>query len=174
MILLLVSTNRKNAMSAKVAHYYEKLLKEQGEETLVLLLEQLPTDFAFSALYENSGKHPHFQEIQQLIDAVQKIVFIVPEYNGSFPGVLKTFIDALRYPDSFVDKKIALIGISAGVQGNAIGLSHLGDILSYLKANVLGLRVQLGQIHQYYDGQEFSHNVYKDLLALQAKRFVEF
>lgn len=174
MILLIVSTNRKNSMSAKIAHYYENLLNENGVETSILSLEHLPEDFTFSALYENSGKHPHFQAIQSLLDSVNKIIFIVPEYNGSFPGVLKTFIDGLRYPNSFVDKKVALVGLSAGVQGNAIGLSHLNDILSYLKANVLGLRIQLGQVHQHFDGTEFSFEVYKNLLTLQAKRFVEF
>lgn len=174
MILIIVSTNRKNSMSAKIAHYYEKLLEENDKKSTILYLEHLPEDFTFSVLYENSGKHPHFQEIQALIDSISKIIFVVPEYNGSFPGVLKTFIDGLRYPNSFVDKKIALVGLSAGVQGNAIGLSHLNDILSYLKANVLGLRIQLGQVHQHFDGTEFSFEVYKNLLTLQAKRFIEF
>ena len=38
----------------------------------------------------------------------EKFVFIVPEYNGSFPGVLKTFIDGLAFPDTFEQKKNVL------------------------------------------------------------------
>lgn len=174
MILIIVSTNRKNSMSAKIADYYQNVLTNLEEESQILNLENLPHDFAFSALYENSGKNSAFQPFQALVDSVQKIVFVVPEYNGSFPGVLKTFIDALRFPDTFIGKKMALVGVASGVQGAAMGLSHLSDILAYRQANVLGLRVQLGLINQYFDGTTFSHEIYKKMIDNQAKLLVAF
>lgn len=174
MYLIIIGTNRKNSVSNKLAQYYKSLLTEHGHEAQVLDLEQLPADFAFAALYENSGKNVDFSPFQAQIDASNKIVFIAPEYNGSFPGVLKTFIDGLRYPDTFRNKKAALVGLSAGVQGNATGLSHLNDILSYSGCHVLAQRVQLGLIKQHFDGEAFSFAIYKKLIDQQVEALIGF
>lgn len=174
MIGVIIGTNRKNSISRKVGIYYQKLLQTQGEESMILDLADLPEDFAFSALYHNSGKNDSFNEFQAIVDTTTKFVFIVPEYNGSFPGVLKTFLDGLRYPDSFNHKKAALVGISSGVQGNSVGLGHLNDILSYMGTDVLGLRMKLGSIRSHFDGEEFTFEIYRNFLERQAKQLIAF
>ena len=172
MITIIVGTNRPNAFSRIVAEYYQNLLQRMEVNSQILDLNHLPEDFAFSALYANSGKHEAFNHFQKMVDGCQKFVFIVPEYNGSFPGVLKTFLDGLRYPDSFNHKKVALVGISAGVLGNAVGLGHLNDILSYMGADVLGLRVKLGTVKNHFNDGEFTLAIYKDFLEKQAAKLV--
>jgi NAD(P)H-dependent FMN reductase len=174
MIGIIIGTNRKSSLSRKVGIYYQKLLQSLGAESRIIDLADLPEDFAFSALYHNSGTNNAFNEFQTIIDNTQKFVFIVPEYNGSFPGVLKTFLDGLRYPDSFNNKKAALVGISSGVQGNAVGLGHLNDILSYMGTDVLGLRMKLGSIRSHFDGEDFTFEVYRNFLTRQAKQLVAF
>lgn len=174
MICIIVGTNRLNSVSRKVANYYQKLLQSLGQESQIMDLSTLPEDFAFSALYGNSGKNEAFNEFQKIVDSTSKFVFIVPEYNGSFPGVLKTFFDGLRCPDSFNHKKAALVGVSSGVLGNAVGLGHLDDILSYMGTNTLGLRMKLGNIRQHFDGEEFSFDIYRNFLEKQAKQLIEF
>ncbi len=171
---LLIGTNRPEAMSLEMAGYYENKLISSGAEIIKIDLSKLPPDFAFSALYHNKGKHEDFNLFQESLDSVDKLIFFVPEYNGSFPGVLKTFIDGLRFPDSFRDKKIALVGLANGVQGNAIGLSHIGDILSYMGANVMGLRVKLGEISKHFDGKELSHPMYDQFINTQIEKFLNF
>lgn len=171
---IVVGTNRTNSLSKAIAQYYINVLTEEGVECQLLDLSRLPEDFAFSALYQNSGRNQEFNEFQVTIDNIQKFVFVVPEYNGSFPGVLKTFLDGLRYPDTFNDKKVALLGISAGVLGNAVGLGHLNDILSYMGANVLGLRVKLGLVNTHFSANEFTLPVYKEFIEKQAKQLLKF
>ncbi|AFK02419.1 NADPH-dependent FMN reductase [Emticicia oligotrophica DSM 17448] len=174
MITIIVGTNRHNSVSKKVGIHYQKLLNSLGQESQIIDLAELPYDFTFSALYHNSGKNEAFNVFQRIIDSSQKFVFIVPEYNGSFPGVLKTFFDGLRYPDSFNDKKAALVGISAGVLGNAVGLSHLNDILSYMGTDVMGLRMKFGNMKNHFDGEEFTFDIYKNLLEKQARALIAF
>ncbi|WP_337044668.1 NADPH-dependent FMN reductase [Emticicia sp. 17c] len=174
MIGIIIGTNRKNSISRKVGVCYQKLLESLGAESQLIDLAELPEDFAFSALYHNSGKNDAFNQFQTIIDTTQKFVFVVPEYNGSFPGVLKTFLDGLRYPDSFNHKKAALVGISSGVQGNAVGLGHLNDILSYMGTDVLGLRMKLGSIRSHFDGENFTFEVYRSFLERQAKQLINF
>ncbi|UBM58000.1 NAD(P)H-dependent oxidoreductase [Marinilongibacter aquaticus] len=171
---LLVGTNRRTAMSLEMAKYYGKKLNERGVEYEVLDLATLPEDFAFSALYHNKGKNPHYNTFQERIDGIDKWFVFVPEYNGSFPGVLKTFFDGLRYPDSLTDKKVAMVGLANGTLGNAVGLGHLNDILSYMGANVLGLRVKLGEIGKYFDGVHLAHPVYERFITEQIDKLIHF
>lgn len=186
MIGVIIGTNRNNSASRKVGIYYQKLLESLGAKSQIIDLAELPEDFAFSALYHNHGKNDIFNEFQKIVDTTHKFVFIVPEYNGSFPGVLKTFLDGLRYPDSFNYKKVALVGVSSGVQGNAAGLGHLNDVLSFMMSDVIGLRIKLGKIWDYFDGEDFNPRdpndikakdvceIYKKFLEKQAKQFIAF
>jgi chromate reductase len=174
MISIIIGTNRQRSLSKQVGINYQNLLKKLGQESQIIDLVTLPEDFTFSALYQNSGKNEAFNAFQKIVDETQKFVFIVPEYNGSFPGVLKTFLDGLRYPDSFNNKKAALVGISAGVLGNAVGLGHLNDILSYMGTDVLGLRMKFGNIKAHFDGEEFTFDAYRNFLEKQAQALIEF
>jgi NAD(P)H-dependent FMN reductase len=171
---IVVGTNRSDSQSEEVAKYYSQEITKAGLETTIISLKELPHDFAFSALYSNSGKNSAFQNFQDKIDECQKLVFVIPEYNGSYPGVLKTFIDGLRHPDSLANKKITLVGVSSGVLGNAVGLSHLNDVLSYLNANVLGFRIKLGNINSYFREGKFSNQTYENLINKQIYDFLKF
>ena len=112
MVTIISSTNRHGSWTLRLAKYLQKRLLEKGMETNLLSLEQLPGTLIESDLY---GKRSEaFQVIQNLVTETDKFLFIIPEYNGSFPGVLKTFIDACSFPESFYDKKAALVGLSSG------------------------------------------------------------
>ena len=93
------------------------------------------------------------------------------EYNGSFPGVLKTFIDGLAFPDTFEPKKCALVGLLSGVQGGGLALSHLTDIFNYCGMYVLALKPKLAQISQNIDMEKeiVTNELYRDLLETQAR-----
>jgi chromate reductase len=88
-----------------------------------------------------------------MVTDTSKFIFIIPEYNGSFPGVLKTFIDACDFPESFYNKKAALTGISSGKYGNIRGIDHFSGICSYLHLNVLPLRLHIPVIKTEFDEQ---------------------
>ncbi len=134
MITIISATNRPNSNTAKVSRHYIQLMEKQGVECKLLSLENLPRDFAFAELY--GSRSEKFQQLlEEYLIPAQKFVFIVPEYNGSFPGILKTFIDAV-HPDINRGKKVALIGISSGRAGNLRGMDHLTGILHYLGMHV--------------------------------------
>lgn len=173
MITIVSGTNRKNSRSLVLSKYYFNLLSEKGIESQILDLNQLPADFAFNALYENSGKHEDFNEFRQTVEQSNKFIFVVPEYNGSFPGVLKTFIDGLKYPDSFTGKKAMLVGISSGMQGGALALSHLNDILNYLNMNVFGTRFKIPLIESKFNGS-FTDPKLEELAKIQIEGFLKF
>ena len=144
MVTIISGTNRPASNTLKVAKYYQKTLTSKGLKTNLFSLEDLPDTLIYSDLY---GKRSDaFQPIQEMIAKTNKFLFIIPEYNGSFPGVLKTFIDACNFPESFYDKKAALVGISSGKYGNIRGVDHFGGVCSYLHLHVLPLRIHISAI----------------------------
>ena len=175
MISIVVGTNRKNSMSAKIAHYYQSILETKYDGPIqVVDLADLPGDFIGNALYDDNGKNPAFNVIRERVQSSEKLVFVVPEYNGSFPGVLKAFIDGLKYPEGVRDKKAALIGVSSGVQGSLIAMSHLTDIFNYLGMHVLALKPKLAGIEKHWDGEKITNALYNTLLHQQAEKLVKF
>ncbi len=173
-IVIIIGTNRPNSLSGQIAEYYQNLLEQMHAPSVILDLVQLPHDFTVSALYHNSGKNEVFNSLKELLENAEKFVFIVPEYNGSYPGVLKAFIDGLPYPNSFANKKAALVGLSSNMQGAALALSHLNDVFSYLGMNTLALRVKLGDIRTHFKNQIISNSLYKELLQIQAEQIIQF
>lgn len=175
MISIVVGTNRKNSMSSKIAHYYKAILKSEfNAESQIIDLVNLPEDFLCTALYENNGKNEAFNSLRDQLQSSDKMVFIVPEYNGSFPGVLKAFLDGLKYPEGVRNKVGALIGVSSGVQGSVLAMSHLTDILNYLGMDVLALKPKLAGIEQHWDGEKITQPLYNTLLRQQAEKLVAF
>ena len=141
MDLIISGTNRLGSNSLKVANYYKEELLRKGEEWEVFSLENLPHDILFTDLY---GKRSDaFAAIQAKISEAQKFIFIIPEYNGSYPGALKAFVDACAYPSSFHHKKTALVGVSTGKYGNIRGVDHFTGVCNYMRMHVLPLKIHI-------------------------------
>jgi len=174
MVKIIVGTNRKNAVSKTIAELYQSILLEKGVESEILELQDLPIDFIGSALYENNGKNPEYNAFVERLRKAEKYVFIVPEYNGSFPGILKTFIDGMSYPNPLKNKKSALVGLSSGIGGGGIALSHLSDIFNYLGMHVLALKPKLAQIERNMSDSLLTNKLYIELLHQQAEMLIEF
>ncbi len=149
MVTIIAGTNRPNSSTLKVAKYYQKTLATKGLETNVFSLSELPENIIVSDLYGN--RSAAFEPIQQMVSDTQKFIFVIPEYNGSFPGVLKVFIDACRFPVSFYDKKVALVGISSGKYGNIRGIDHFTGVCNYLHLNVMPLKIHITSIREELD-----------------------
>lgn len=171
---VICGTNRKDALSLAVARTYVALLGEAGLNARLIDLAELPHDFAFSALYDNHGKNEDFNKVDQLVIDTDKFVFVVPEYNGSIPGALKTFIDGLSYPQALRNKKAALVGLASGGHGASLALSHLTDILNHCGMNVLAFKARLENIETAIDGDIITSQSYLEMLGLQLQLFKAF
>lgn len=174
MITIVSGTNRPESITRAVVDFYASLLQERDIEHQILDLAELPDDFILSALYHNTGKNDQFNKLGKMIAASEKFVFILPEYNGSFPGVLKAFIDGLDYPYTFKNKKAALVGISSGMQGGLLAMSHLTDIFNYLGMHVLALKVKLAHIGKNFDGTHITNELYLEMMEQQVEQFKDF
>ena len=175
MITLLIGTNRPNSRASRLARIYANLLTDLTTDCQILNLIDLPVDFTTSALYQNAGQNAGFNALAGLLDASDKLVIFVPEYNCSFPGVLKAFIDGLPYPGGLRGKKAALVGLSDGPQGGVLALAHLTDVLMYLGTAVLPQRVRLPFIGKDLTADDqLSNPLSNQLLREQAVALLAF
>ena len=144
MITVISATNRAGSKSEVVASGYTAILKTKGAETSLFALKNLPEDFIYPEMY---GKRSLALEeiLDQFIVKAEKIVFVIPEYNGSYPGILKTFLDA-AHPKFFRGKKAGIIGVSEGHTGNLRGQEHLTGVLHYMRMMVHFLQPKLSNI----------------------------
>lgn len=134
MITIISATNRPNSSTLKVSKKYMQLMEKQGVTCQLLSLEDVPADIAFNEVFNK--RSTRFQQLlDQYIIGVQKFVVIAPEYNGSYPGILKVFLDAV-HPDLNRGKKVALVGVASGRAGNLRGMDHLTGVLNYLGMHV--------------------------------------
>ena len=144
MVTIIAGTNRPSSNTLKIAKYYQIALAGRGLKTALIDLQDLPERLIATDLY---GKRTEaFQVIQDQVTKTSKFLFVIPEYNGSFPGVLKVFIDACNFPESFYDKKAALVGISSGKYGNIRGIDHFTGVCHYMHLNVMPLKLHIGAI----------------------------
>lgn len=151
MITIISATNRPNSNTLKIARNYAQLMEKQGVNSKILTLESVPVDIVFSDLYNNRSEE--FQKlINEFIIPAQKFVVISPEYNGSFPGILKVFLDALP-PELNRGKKVSLIGVSSGRGGNMRGMDHLTGIFNYLCFHVHHNKLAISNILSLLDEQ---------------------
>lgn len=125
--LVISGTNRSNSNTLRVAQLYQKLLAEKGANQGLFSLEG----------WNWLEKNPAFEQVQKdILLPASHLVFVTPEYNGSFPGVLKTMIDISDHRTIWQGKKALLVGVSTGRAGNLRGMEHLTGILHYLKVDV--------------------------------------
>jgi chromate reductase len=148
-ITVVISTNRKESTTARVANLVADLVRSHGEETRVLDLADLPASFFQTSMYD--VRTPEFMDLfQKYIESARHIIFVIPEYNGSYPGVLKLFIDASPVK-SFWNKHASIVGLSDGHAGNSRGQDHLTGVLHYLKMHVHYHKPKLSAITKAFD-----------------------
>jgi chromate reductase len=139
MITIISGTNRKDSMTLRIARVYYNLFLEKTENVHLLSLEDLNVWERNEALIEVEQRY--------LIPA-DKFVFVMPEYNGSFPGILKLMMDNSDIRKCWWYKKAMLAGLADGRAGNLRGLDHMTNILNYLRIQVFYNKIPISRIFE--------------------------
>lgn len=172
-ILIITCTNRPNSYSQKVAKIYANILKNRGVDYEEFSLEQLPKTIIADELYDK--RTPAFELIiDKYIRQTKRFIFVVPEYNGGYPGVLKVFFDAI-HPREWTNKKACLVGVSSGRAGNLRGMDHLTGVLHYLKMNVYYNKLPISLIDKILTvDNQFTVADQQRVCEMQISGFIEY
>ncbi len=155
MTTIISGTNRSNSRTSIVANAYAALLAAAGEDVKVLDLSEVDFSYFSEDMYSADGISAKLAELQDtFILAADRLVFCIPEYNGSFPGIVKTFIDAIsvrEYGRNFKGKTIGMIGIASGRSGNIRGMDHLSTSLGYMGGWILPNKLPVSSVEGLLD-----------------------
>ena len=124
------------------------------KKTKIALSVLLLIAMTLGALYSYflyAAKPAAFAPFSQAVIGASGLVIVTPEYNGSFPGVLKLFIDHLQFPESLDQKPVCFVGLAAGAWGALRSVEQLQVIATYCNAQVFSKRVFLPGIGQALD-----------------------
>jgi multimeric flavodoxin WrbA len=95
-LAIIVGTDRPNSKSQDMAVYVKEQYSKRGVDAHIFSMADFPLGSVVGGPY---GKEiPEIEAFRAPILACDALLFVIPEYNGSFPGVLKVFIDYLPFP----------------------------------------------------------------------------
>jgi NAD(P)H-dependent FMN reductase len=142
MYTIISGTNRSGSHTEKVALEYQQILKNKNIDATLFSLKGI------DVLKRNAEIEKAETDI---LIPTQKFIFIIPEYNGSYPGVLKALIDNSDIKKVWNYKKALLTGVATGRAGNLRGMDHLSDTLHYMKMNVFYNKLPISVIDKMLD-----------------------
>lgn len=172
-ILIISGTNRPGSNALRVARVLEAHYRAAAAPVEILSLMDLPPEMYHPTAYAH--KPPGVVELQRRILDARGLHIVTPEYNGSFPGVLKYFIDMLKFPESFEAKPVAFTGEAAGLWGGLRPVEQLAQIFSYRNAHLYPDRVFIPGINQKLDADgKVTDAAINDRLAKQAAGFAAY
>lgn len=172
MITIISGTNRSNSNTYKVASTCKEILDNRDCASQILSLEDLPNDFLFSEMYQEHTEE-FTKTIEQYLHQADKIIFVIPEYHGSYPGVLKSFMDAIS-SDDVMNKKAMLIGVASGHAGGIRPLGHFTEVLHHLKVEVFSRKPKLSYIDKLLGPAGINNKNTKENLETQIMLFLAF
>ena len=173
MIALIAGTNRPESNTRKVVALLEGIYADLKLPVRVLDLADLPAEIFFPTSY--ATKPGAFLPFSETILQSSGLHLVTPEYNGSFPGVLKYFIDMLKFPESFQHRPVCFVGLSAGAWGGLRPVEQLQHIFGYRNACIFPDRVFLPEVGDQLDdrGQLKDPEIH-ERLRKQIIGFVDF
>jgi chromate reductase len=134
-IAVFIGSLRSESINRKYIEDIQQLLPAETQFNFVdlqlpLFNEDLEADFPASA-----------QAMKDIVTKSDGVLFVTPEYNRSFSGVLKNAIDWASRPygaNAFDGKPAAIIGVSRSALGAAQAQEQLRNVLLHLNTKLIG------------------------------------
>lgn len=171
-IHILSSTDRPGSNALKVSEYAKRVLMMSSEVEL-FTLENYPFQDVVGGKYGREIEsvksfNDHF------LDA-DGFLFVIPEYNGGFPGVLKVFFDYLPFPKALQRVPVSLIGEAAGAFGALRPVEQFAQLLSYRNAHIFPDSMYIQQVNNTFDpANGLKSEKLQELLLKQLNDFTKF
>lgn len=167
MLTIISGSSRGDNNTRKVAAEYQRILKDQFEqEASIYALDNI----------DGSVRDANFKEAEQrLLVPAHKFIILMPEYHGSYPGILKLMIDNSDVKNVWWHKKVLLVGVSTGRAGNLRGMEHLTGVLLHMKMLVHPNRLPISLVDKLMN-EDYLFTDQNTLQAIQTQlaEFIQF
>lgn len=171
MIEIIAGTDRANSNTAKIARLL--LADYQAFKTPVGLIDLAELDFKDLSGANYRGPQGSFTSAVERVTKADGVLLVVPEYNGSFPGALKMFIDYWRYPETFEYRPMAFVGLGTR-WGGLRPVEQLQQALAFRNCYLFPNRVFISNVKSVLVEGKIQDPLIDELLKIQASEFLRF
>ena len=139
-IPVLVGSVRRGRQSIRVARFAADRLQAAGAGAPLLDLAEIDLPIMEERLHKRDDPPPGLVGFSRAIRSADAVVVVSPEYNGSWPGVLKNALDYIH--GEWFRKPVGIVTVSAGSYGGVQLHNHLQLFFLRVKAlPVAGMNV---------------------------------
>src|SRR5438477_3168252 len=143
-IPVILGTARKGRRSENAARFvFEETKKRAGVETEFVDICKIPMRL------DDAGEQMKDPAFSDLVKRADGLILVVPEYNHSFPGLLKHALDMNL--KEYIHKAVGICGVSAGVFGGARVIETLLPVMRELGLVTIFEDVNFGRIGSLFD-----------------------
>ncbi len=169
---IIAGTDRPDSNTLKISENIKTIYQSLGEVVEIIDLKELKT-----LLHNDLHYGKPSEALKPYLDKVltsEGLIVVCPEYNGSMPGVLKYFIDHLKFPESFEFRPVCFVGLG-GMFGALRPIEHLQQVFGYRNAFIYPERVFVMNVFKALSPEgKIQDEHIKQLLTKQAIGFQKF
>jgi NAD(P)H-dependent FMN reductase len=143
-IPVILGTARQGRESEHAAHFvFEQTKKRAKVETELIDVRSLPMRL------DDAGEQMKDPAFSATIERCDGLIIVTPEYNHSFPGLLKHALDMNL--KEYIHKAVGICGVSAGAFGGARVIEHLLPVMRELGLVAIFEDVNFGKVGTLFD-----------------------
>ncbi|MBL7773519.1 MAG: NAD(P)H-dependent oxidoreductase [Chitinophagaceae bacterium] len=165
MFTIIAATNRLGSNTLKVAKEYQRLFKENQVDAQLFSLEEMVSLHRDDSFIQLENKY---------LLPTEKYIFIMPEYNGSFPGIFKLMMDNSDITKTFYFKKVMLVGVANGRAGNLRGIDIMTNMCHYMKMNVFYNKLPISNVSNELKEDRFHTEQTIKTITAQIQGFINY
>ena len=143
-IPLILGTARQGRESEHAAKFlFERTKARAGVETEFIDVRSLPMKL------DDAGEQMKDPKFSASIQRCDGLIIVTPEYNHSFPGLLKHALDMCL--KEYIHKAVGICGVSAGPMGGSRVIESLLPVMRELGLVTIFEDVNFGRIGSLFD-----------------------
>lgn len=157
-ILVLAGSARLDSIHRKLARQTVEALRNAGVEATLADLREFPMPIYDGDVEAGQGMPPAAKALKELARRHDGFAIASPEYNGSFPALLKNALDWISRPapgerplEVFRGKVAAILSASPGPGGGNRGLRHLRELLEMMSVRVVPRELAIARSSGAFD-----------------------
>jgi len=144
LIPVILGTARQGRESEHAARFvFEQIKKRAGVETEFIDVRSLPMKL------DDAGEQMKDPKFASTIERCDALLIVTPEYNHSYPGLLKHALDMCL--KEYIHKAVGICGVSAGPLGGARVIESLLPVMRELGLVTIFEDVNFGKIGSLFD-----------------------
>jgi len=157
-ILVLAGSARLDSIHRKLARQTVEALRHAGMEATLADLRDFPMPIYDGDLEAGEGIPPAAKALKELARRHDGFAIASPEYNGSFPALLKNALDWISRPEAgerplevFRGKVAAILSASPSPGGGKRGLRQLRELLEMMLVTVIPEQLAIARSSGAFD-----------------------